>query len=77
MNLSHIDSYEQLVDYLREFVNWQGEVAPYDAVGVTHLLGALLDNLHRHGIEADFVEMQERLTSDQEAVLRRIAVHLK
>ena len=77
MDLSHIKSFEQLADYLREFVNSHGDVAPYDSGGVAHLLSALLDNIHRHGIETDFEEMQERLTPEQAATLRRIAAHLQ
>jgi hypothetical protein len=77
MDLSHIKSYEQLADYLRGFVNSQGGITPYDSGGIAHLLGALLENMHRHGIEADFGEIQERLTTEQAATLRRIAVHLQ
>lgn len=77
MDLSHIKSYEQLAAYLREFVNWHCDVAPYDSVGVAHLLGALLDNMHRHGLEVDFNEMQQRLTPEQAATLRRIAAQLQ
>jgi len=77
MDLSHIKSYEQLADYLRGFINAHGDVVPYDSGGVAHLLGAVLDNIHRHGIETDFEEMQELLTPEQAATLRRIVSHLQ
>jgi len=77
MDLSHIKSYDQLADYLRGFTNAQGDVAPYDSGGVAHLLGALLDNIEAHAVEADFEEIQNRFTRDQIATLRRIAAQIR
>ncbi len=77
MDLSHIKSYEGLVEYLRGFTNANGEAVPYDSGGVAHLLGALLDNIHAHGGESDFEEFQDRFTPEQIATLRRIAAHVR
>ena len=76
MDLSHIKSYEGLVDFLRGFTNADGETVPYDFGGVAHLLGALLDNIQTHAVEADFEEFQDRFTPEQVATLRRIALHI-
>jgi hypothetical protein len=76
MDLSHIKSYEGLVEYLRGFTKAGGEAVPYDSGGVAHLLGALLDNIHAHAGEADFEEFQDRFTPEQIATLRRIAAHV-
>lgn len=76
MSLADVQSFEQLEDYLRTFVNWGGDIVPYDSGGVVCLLGAILDNIHRLGMESDFEEMAEYLTTDQIATLRWIVDHL-
>jgi len=77
MQLSAINSFEQLANYLRTFVNWSGDAAPYDSGGIASLLGALLDNIRTQAIESDFEEMKERLTAEQIATLQRIAVRVR
>jgi len=76
MNLSHIKSYDQLAVYLREFTNAHGDIAPYDFGGVAHLLGALLDNIRTHAVEAEFEEIRDRFTPEQIATLQRISAHI-
>jgi len=76
MDLSHIKTFDEFEALLRSFSNWGGDPVPYDAGGVACLLGALLDNIHRYGIDADFEEIPERLTPEQAATIRRIAAYL-
>lgn len=76
MDLSHIKSHDELAAYLREFTNAHGYVVPYDFGGAAHLLGALLDNIEAHAVEADFEEFQHRFTPEQVATLRRITTHV-
>jgi len=56
MDLSHVKSYEQLQNYLKSFINWRGDVGPYDFGAVANLLGALLDNIREHAqdIEVEY-----------------------
>lgn len=77
MDLSNINSYEQLQGYLRSFVNWRGDVAPYDFGAVANLLGVLLDNVSAHAQDAEVQELTERLTEGQAATLLRIAAQFQ
>lgn len=76
MDLSHIKSYDELVTFLREFRNAHGDTSPYDFGGVSHLLGALLDNIGANALQAEFEEFHDRFTPAQIAIVRRITAHV-
>lgn len=65
-------NYEELQTVLRTFVNMSGDPAPYDAVGVFHLLLAILDNLREHSVEQDFADLGDLLTDEQASYLSRL-----
>lgn len=65
-------SYEQLRQFLRDFVNMRGDPAPYDPGRVLHLLLALVDNLNEHGTPDDFAQFGAALTDEQAGVLRAL-----
>jgi len=65
-----IESYEALVDLLRTWRSWSGD--GYDVGGMMHLLGACLDNLKAHALEAELDELAEFLEPAQVEFLRGI-----
>jgi hypothetical protein len=76
MDLSGIKSYEELAEYLRGVVNFSGDVGSYDFAGVVNLLGALLDNIASHALDADIEEIAHGFTSEQVSTLKRIVSQL-
>lgn len=70
-------SYEDLLAYLRHFVNFQGDPAPYDFNGVVHLMLATLDNLSQNVSEAELEDMAGSLSDEQEAFLLKLADYLR
>src|SRR5689334_17353388 len=76
MKLSNVKTFKEFEELLRNFSNWHGDPVPYDSVGVARLFGAILDNIHKNGIEPDYEAMKDHLTPAQAATLRRIASHL-
>lgn len=70
-------NYEDLVDYLRHFVNFGGGPNDYDFIGVVHLMLASLDNLNRNALEAHMEDIAEVLDKEQAAFVLRLADHLR
>lgn len=64
--------YFDLRTFLRGFVNLRGDPAPYDAVGLFHLLLAILDNLQEHSAGQDFDDLGVLLTNEQASYLSRL-----
>jgi hypothetical protein len=64
---------EELIQHLREYRSWGNQSEGYDAVGMSHLLGACLDNLKENATKADLADLSECLEAHQVAFLRRLA----
>ena len=70
-----LNTYEDLEKYLREFVNFHGDPAPYDYVGAFHLFLAILDNLARNHLDADLESLKEcgvHLSPEQRAFIEKL-----
>jgi hypothetical protein len=72
MELSRIKTYEQLKDFLRTFVNWHGDPAPYDFNRSLHLVLAGVENLRVNATDGDFLDYGCAISDDQAAFLRRL-----
>src|SRR5262249_19698372 len=59
MKPSDISTFEELVTYLREFVNLGGVPVDYDFVGAFTLFSAILGNLSEHHLDADLDSLKE------------------
>jgi hypothetical protein len=69
------ETYEDLEKYLRQFVNFHGDPAPYDFVGAFHLFLAILDSLGRHHLDADVESLKEcgvTLSREQWAFIEKL-----
>lgn len=75
-SLMKINSYEELLGYLRKFETWENR-GGYDFVGAVHLLGACLDNLGSHATTADLDHVAHCLDGNQQKFLLRIAEGIK
>jgi hypothetical protein len=72
------ETLDDLIAYLRGFTNLHGDPVPYDVVAVAHLLGALVDNLDAHGLDADFEDaIPEALGPQGVARLERLVDRLR
>ncbi len=70
-------SYEELLAYLRQFVNVHGDPVPYDFNGVVDLMLATLDNLGHNALEAELEDMAESFSDEQAAFFLRLADYLR
>ena len=59
MKIDEVKRYEDLEQYLREFVNFHDEIGQYDFNGAFHLFLAILDNLARNHLDVDIKEHEE------------------
>lgn len=59
MKIEQVKSFEDLEQFLREFINFSGDPCPYDFNGAFHLFLAILDNLSRNYDDAD-IESHEK-----------------
>jgi hypothetical protein len=66
-------SYEDLLAYLRRFVNFGGDPVPYDFNGVVHVMLAALDNLRHNASEAELESIGESFSAEQAAFLLKLA----
>jgi hypothetical protein len=73
--VSSIRTFEQLEQYLREFTTFHGDPAQYDYVAAFMLFSALLENLARFSMDADYDSLFEsgfQLSEEQRRVLERL-----
>ena len=73
MNAQTLDD---LIQHLREYRSWGNQSEGYDAVGMSHLLGACLDNLKENATKADLADLSECLEAHQVAFLKVLAARL-
>ncbi len=66
-------SYEELIGYLRQFINFGGSSTDYDFNGVVHLMLATLDNLRHNALEAELESVGEMFSDEQAAFLLKLA----
>jgi len=64
---------EDLIRHLREFRSWGNQSEGYDAVAMSHLLGACLDSLRRNATKADLADLAECLDAPQLTFLKTLA----
>ena len=72
--LNDIVTYDDLLQFLRSFVNCS-DAPNYDFVGALHLLFAIIENLATNSMDADFDGLDDGdfvLTDAQAAVLARL-----
>ncbi|HLY07753.1 MAG TPA: hypothetical protein VKW04_00485 [Planctomycetota bacterium] len=67
---------EELIQHLREYRSWGNQSEGYDATGMSHLLGACLDNLKENATKADLADVAECLEAHQVAFLKKLALSL-
>lgn len=72
MVLQQIQGVNDLLSYLREFKNWNGDDFQYDFNLCVHLFLALLDNLKQNSLEGEIEEIAYSFTDDQ----RKFILHL-
>jgi hypothetical protein len=72
MKIHEVQSFESLKKYLENFMCWRDEEHIYDFGGVVSLFLALLDNMHKHGIEGDLGEIGGYFTEEQREFLKVI-----
>lgn len=65
MRLEQVNTYEQLESFLRNFVNFHGDPAPYDFNGLLHLVLAGVDSLRENATEQDFLDFSASITDEQ------------
>jgi hypothetical protein len=70
MNISEIDSYEQLASYLENWMSFEDEDS-YDFNGIAGLLIACLKNMNKYAIEGDFEELGEMLDDNEKELLKK------
>jgi len=73
MNAQTLDD---LIRQLREFRSWGNQSEGYDAVGMSHLLGACLDSLRKNATKADLADLAECLEPHQVMYLKKLAAGL-
>lgn len=67
------ENFQELEDHLRNCAQWNSrDSVPYDLVGITNLLSAILDNLGRNLIDDDIDEIREILTAENLALMDKI-----
>ena len=57
MSFDDVETYEDLIHFLKDWINFGGDEPPYDYVGIAHLFFACLDNISRNFSEAELAEL--------------------
>ena len=66
------ESFEALLVHLREWRSW-GDPDSYDFSGMVQLLGACIDSLQAHALDAEINEISDYLDEGQQRFLVRLA----
>jgi len=67
---------DDLIRHLREFRAWGNQSEGYDAVAMSHLLGACLDSLRQNATKSDLADLGECLKAHQVSFLKTLAAGL-
>jgi hypothetical protein len=70
-------TYDELQEYLRQFINFKGGPVEYDFNGVVQLMLAALDNLRRNALEDELDEVGEMFSDEQANFLLKLADHIR
>jgi hypothetical protein len=70
-------SLEDLVRYLKDFRSWGNQGEGYDALAMSRLLGACLDNFRQNATKTDLAELPECLEPHQIMFLKKLAAGLQ
>lgn len=70
-------SYQDLLAYLRGFVNLGGGPVEYDFNGVVHLMLASLDNMRQNALEAELEDIGGSLSDEQAAFILKLADYIQ
>jgi hypothetical protein len=69
----NVEKFEDLEHYLDNWINFHGDGhGPYDFVGATCLLSAILRNLDKNALESDFDNLDEYFDKNERQTLNRI-----
>jgi hypothetical protein len=71
-----ISTLEDLVRYLKDYRTFGNQGEGYDAVGMSHLLGACLDSLRQNASKSDLADLPECLEAHQLMFLKTLAAGL-
>jgi hypothetical protein len=71
--LPNLETFQDLEQYLREFVNFHGDPAPYDFSGSAALMLASLNNLREKALSAELESLPESLTDDEALFILQLA----
>lgn len=64
--------YQDVLAYVRQYKNSQGEDISYDVNAVVHLMLAAFDNLREHWIDGDLDQLGNAMTDEQRQEFVRI-----
>lgn len=64
-----IEKYEDLENYLQDWVNFHGE-GGYDFHGSLHLLAAILRNMKKNADDSDFDQLHDFFDEDELYILK-------
>ena len=68
-----INSYEEFENHLKNCIQWDSnEVGPYDIIGITNLLSAILDNLSTNIHQSELKDIREVLSNNNIEFLRKL-----
>lgn len=73
MKRDELETYEDLLEYLRTYTSWSEDKHLYDLGGIVHLMLALLDNLQAHTNQGDLDNMAYYFTDTQRQFIAQIA----
>ena len=77
MEKDQIQSYEDLREFLQNWVNAGDNEGTYDVIGMFYLLKACLGNLERHSIPVDFEDIEDLFSDGELEVMRNILKYAK
>lgn len=72
MNFDEITDHKDLVQFLEDWVAFDGDGYGYDVNGLFAILRACLRNLSRRTIEGDFEELQDTFDSEEIEMLKKL-----
>jgi len=72
MVLQKIVTYKELEKYLKEWINFSGDVVNYDVLGVFSLISSLLENLSNHEGEVDFNEFKGFFSDEEIEIINKL-----
>ena len=72
MEFNKLESYDQLVKYLENWMSFDDNES-YDFNGMVGLLCSCLRNLDKYSTEGDFEELEDMLEDSEKEMIRKLA----